>query len=326
MFRSAALIVAVLVLAAFGVSAAQSTWDHDAQDPIAPTPVAGVDYPLEDAPAGNASTENTPVEAAVAEEVLAVARLITYQGRLLTPSTGVNKPDGNYEITFRIYNHATATAQANLRWMETQTVPVSKGLFSVALGSVTPIPSNVFTGQNLWLGVTVGTDPELAPRTRITAVAYALYAENAATAANATNAANAANAALLDNIDSTTFATEEEVLPLVRAGDGSGSQVDADFLDGLDSGAFARNLGYALAATWANQCIGAGVTTGFYHYQVASADDVRLWKLRPLADDTQFAIVNFSFRRHFGNYAYHFQVTNTGTTAACFDILYYRLQ
>lgn len=314
-----------LTVVAVGAVSAQSPW-IDGSDKPAPTPVVGVDVPFPNV----ARPVEQPVQAAVAQEVLAVASVITYQGRLVTPSTGVNKPDGTYEMSFRLYNHATATAQANLVWgPETQNLVVSKGLFSAALGSVTPFGAAVFNGQNLWLGVTVGTDPELAPRTRITAVAYALYAENAA---NAANANYAQNANLLDGIDSTTFATEAEVMPIVTSSDGAGSQVDADYLDGLDSTNFARNLGYGVA--YSGQCLNVGVASNFYHYQVASADDVRIWKIRPASspDNTQFEIINFSFRRHFGNYAYHFQVRNSGNNGGaggvngCFDIVFYRLQ
>lgn len=191
-----------------------------------------------------------PVQSAVAQEALAVAKLITYQGRLLNPATGVAKLDGTYAMTFRIYNHPVNVG-ANLLWTEEQDVVTANGIFGVLLGSVIALPASLFNGQNLWLGVTVGTDSEMAPRTRMTTVAYALYAENAATAALATNATNAANASLIDGIDSTTLATEAEVLPLVKADDGAGSGIDADLLDGMDSAAFAkRQITPGTATTW----------------------------------------------------------------------------
>lgn len=291
----------------------------------------------QDVPTGDVA----PAEMVIGEEVLAVAQVITYQGRLLTPATGASKPDATYPMTFRLYS---VSSGGSALWTETQNIPVARGLFTALLGSVTPFGANVFNGQNLWLGVTVGTDPELTPRTRITAVAYALYANRAETAdtattantaANATNALNAQsanNANTLDNMDSTEFVSVAGLLTTIAGADGSGSMIDADYLDGLNSTDFARNLGYQQAADWVNQCVNVGQTTSYYHYQVASADDIRLWKLRPLSDDTQFSIVNFSFRRHFGNYAYHFQVTNTGTGVAgsgvngCYDVMFYRLQ
>lgn len=72
------------------------------------------------------------------------------------------------------------------------------------LGSVTAFPSNVWTGSTLYLGVTVGNDPEMTPREQITSVPYALMcaqadhaaaADSATMATNATNAANATTAA-----------------------------------------------------------------------------------------------------------------------------------
>ncbi|MFO7632533.1 MAG: hypothetical protein R6W76_08345, partial [Caldilinea sp.] len=68
---------------------------------------------------------------------------------------------------------------------------VSNGLFTTLLGDVAALPTSIFDGQNLWLGVKVGTDAEATPRQRIAAVAYALYSNNAD---------------LLDGLDSTAFA------------------------------------------------------------------------------------------------------------------------
>lgn len=41
------------------------------------------------------------------------------------------------------------------------------------LGSLTPIPQAVVTGNNtLWLGITVGTDDEMAPRVQLGSVPF----------------------------------------------------------------------------------------------------------------------------------------------------------
>lgn len=83
---------------------------------------------------------------------------ITYQGRLAnnagTPLTGV------YDIVFRLYPSVTGgTTLWTEAWSGANGVQVSDGLFSVVLGSLTPIPQTVVTGNsNLFLGLTVGTD------------------------------------------------------------------------------------------------------------------------------------------------------------------------
>jgi hypothetical protein len=51
----------------------------------------------------------------------------------------------------------------------------------------------------------------------------------------------------LDGLDSSAFTLDSEVMPLVLAADGAGSTLDADLLDGLDSTAFQRR--YAKVAT-----------------------------------------------------------------------------
>lgn len=76
---------------------------------------------------------------------------ISYQG-YLTDALG-NPITGNRNMTFRMWN--AATAGTNM-WEETQNnVPVNNGLFSVSLGSVTPLDPADFH-KPLWLEVVVG--------------------------------------------------------------------------------------------------------------------------------------------------------------------------
>lgn len=103
---------------------------------------------------------------------------ISYQGRLLDALSGQAKPDGVYTIAFRLY--AVESGGAAL-WTESKSVTVNKGLFSTLLGDVTPLEVGVFNGQDLFLGITIGSDPEAAPRQRLAHVAYAIFAANADT-------------------------------------------------------------------------------------------------------------------------------------------------
>ncbi|GIV72019.1 MULTISPECIES: autotransporter outer membrane beta-barrel domain-containing protein [Caldilinea] len=112
---------------------------------------------------------------APAVESAAITPLISYQGRLLNPTSGVPQ-NGTFTFVFRLYNVAEGGAAL---WTETKDIAVSNGLFSTLLGDVTALPTSIFDGQNLWLGVKVGTDAEATPRQRIAAVAYALYSDNA---------------------------------------------------------------------------------------------------------------------------------------------------
>jgi hypothetical protein len=102
-----------------------------------------------------------------------VPRLMNYQG-VLAGADGI-PASGSHEMTFRIYGSEEETAEA--LWEETHvSVEVRDGVFSVVLGSAVPIPDDVLSAGELWLGVTIGTESEMSPRTRITPVPWALRA------------------------------------------------------------------------------------------------------------------------------------------------------
>jgi ethanolamine utilization microcompartment shell protein EutS len=95
---------------------------------------------------------------------------MSYQG-LLTTSSGAPIADGNHDLTFKLYTVPTGGAPA---WTETQSnVPVSKGTFNVILGATASL-SGVNFNQQLYLGVTIATDPEFSPRSVLTSAPYAL--------------------------------------------------------------------------------------------------------------------------------------------------------
>ena len=109
--------------------------------------------------------------------VSAIPNLIPYQGRL-TDAAG-NPLNGAQSVVFAMYNVATAGAAL---YTETQSVTVVNGLFSVNIGSVTPLPATLWTQSALFLGIKVGTDAEMTPRQTMGAVAFA---ERAATSEDA---------------------------------------------------------------------------------------------------------------------------------------------
>jgi len=104
---------------------------------------------------------------------------LVYQGRLL-------KADGspviqNLTVTFSLYE--TAVAGAPL-WSEQHSIDPSDGFFEVVLGdssagttasSQVPLGA-IVDGRDLWLGITAGADPEMAPRTPLASAPYALLA------------------------------------------------------------------------------------------------------------------------------------------------------
>lgn len=95
-------------------------------------------------------------------------RLINFQGQL-TNSAG-SPLSGSYSLTLKIYDAAVA---GNAVWTETQTVTASSGAFSVLLGAVAGLNDSHFSDTSRYLGIAVGTDPELSPRIRLATSPYA---------------------------------------------------------------------------------------------------------------------------------------------------------
>lgn len=118
---------------------------------------------------------------AVVEGLAAPTMFLSYQGRLLD-SEGNPVRDNPYTMGFTIYDDALAGIRL---WTEKRDVTVSKGLFSVLLGEVTPLDPGIFDGRPLWLAVNVDSDSEAVPRIRVAHVPYAIWSNLATNAANA---------------------------------------------------------------------------------------------------------------------------------------------
>ncbi|MFA5032466.1 MAG: hypothetical protein WC614_05540 [bacterium] len=102
---------------------------------------------------------------------------LNYQGWIAaakdTTGAGIT---GTMGMIFRLYSESTGGKEL---WSETQTnIQVDNGLFNAVLGSVKPIPTDIFTGASLWLETQVGDDI-LTPRKKLASVGYAIKAEKA---------------------------------------------------------------------------------------------------------------------------------------------------
>ena len=108
----------------------------------------------------------------------AVPGVISYQGNL-TDAAGEPVHD-DVDMTFRFYDGPDG---GTALWREAHTgdnaVPVRSGLFNVLLGSLEPIPATVCNSSAVYLGLTVGSDPEMTPRGAVGMVPYALVAQRA---------------------------------------------------------------------------------------------------------------------------------------------------
>jgi len=102
--------------------------------------------------------------------------VISYQGRL-ADSSG-NPLTGRYNLEFRIYDVPTGGVPLWTElWTGGSAVDVSDGLFNVMLGSINTTLASAIQGRNeLYLGITVGTDSEMSPRVQLGSVPFSMQA------------------------------------------------------------------------------------------------------------------------------------------------------
>ncbi|MCD6289001.1 MAG: hypothetical protein J7M34_00755 [Anaerolineae bacterium] len=100
-----------------------------------------------------------------AEAAVTVSSRIPIQGRL---TNGAGVPlNGNYDIRMRLYGASSGGAAL---CEDTDTVTVSKGLFHAYMDHCS---SSDISGQRLYLGIKVESDPEMTPRQPIYPIPYA---------------------------------------------------------------------------------------------------------------------------------------------------------
>ena len=104
---------------------------------------------------------------------------ITQQGRVLDADG--NPVTTEVAMTFTIYDDPMASEVANVLWTEVLNIQLDDGYFSARIGEDgdNAFPAGLFDGSVRYLGVTVGTDAELAPRARLASVPYAFIAGDA---------------------------------------------------------------------------------------------------------------------------------------------------
>ena len=77
---------------------------------------------------------------------------------MLSGAGGVPLANGAYTLTFRLY---AAPSGGLPVWQETANISVASGRFAWELGTQTPLSASI-AAQGQWIGVQVGTEPELA--------------------------------------------------------------------------------------------------------------------------------------------------------------------
>ncbi|MEW8492450.1 MAG: hypothetical protein AB2604_01490 [Candidatus Thiodiazotropha taylori] len=107
-------------------------------------------------------------------------QLVNYQGSLLD-GNGKPLPDGAYKMYFSIYD---AKSAGNKLWgpQVFDNVVVINGSFNVILGTTDSNGNALTEGfrkENTFLGIKVGSEPEIVPRQQILSAPYAINAINA---------------------------------------------------------------------------------------------------------------------------------------------------
>jgi hypothetical protein len=173
-------------------------------------------------------------------EAVTIPQMLSYQGKL-TDTLGQPVPNGSYPMMFLLY---TVPSGGSAFWSENQSVTTKNGLFSVLLGSVTPIGSIPDSGA-VYLGMTVSGGPELSPRLRIASAVYSYLS------------ARSANSDLLQGKDTTGF------VRIGQAGSVTSSMVVDGTVAAVDLGQMGASSGQVMKWTgsaWQprNDSVGGG--------------------------------------------------------------------
>lgn len=169
---------------------------------------------------------------ATTSRVFAQGTAFTYQGRL---NDGTNPANGTYDLSFAIYDAATAGTQQGGTVTNTGTV-VSNGLFTVTLDF-----GDQFPGADRWLQIAARTNgaatfTTLSPRQALTPSPYAITAETVVS--GGLEMGTYGNAITLNNPANEISGT--------FAGNGAGlTNVNASTLGGLGAAAFWQTTGNA---------------------------------------------------------------------------------
>lgn len=98
---------------------------------------------------------------------------IPLQGRLLSSSG--SPLNGTYTITARLYD---SSSSGTMLCEDDDSITVTNGLFNMSMDFCN---SSDFYGEQVYLGISVDSDPEMTPRTRISPVPYAFNVRPGAT-------------------------------------------------------------------------------------------------------------------------------------------------
>lgn len=98
---------------------------------------------------------------------------LSQQGRLFDEN---NEPvNDNLKVTFTLYG---AEESDEALWSEAHNISFQDGYFSVSLGDAKPFGPAIFDGSPRFLGIQIGDDDEMSPRSVVRSVPYAMLAKD----------------------------------------------------------------------------------------------------------------------------------------------------
>ena len=172
-----------------------------------------------------------------------VPERITLQGRLVDENGPIN---GDKSVIVRIYDNGNPATIDFILFEETQTVTFSDGLYSMQIGESPIIPGNslenALNSAPRYLGLII--DGTVFPRERLTSVPFAI--QSGGVVDGSITSASLANDAVDGDTISDGSISDADIsgsasIQASKINDGSGSNLDADQLDGVDSTSFLRS-------------------------------------------------------------------------------------
>ncbi|MDQ3036989.1 MAG: hypothetical protein M3Y87_31640 [Myxococcota bacterium] len=114
---------------------------------------------------------------------------------------------GEFALTVALY---TTEVGGDPRYLETQSVLIEAGFFTVYVGDGEPLDLTLFRDESaLWVGIAVAEDAEMAPRLALGTVPFAAYAEHAGSVRY--DDVSGVPAGLADGDDDTTYAAGDGI-------------------------------------------------------------------------------------------------------------------
>ncbi|MBS1903834.1 MAG: hypothetical protein JSS75_09035 [Bacteroidetes bacterium] len=147
-------------------------------------------------------------------------RTLSYQGYVLD---GSQQPvTGSHAVTVKLYDQPNGGSALH---SETFTTTITGGVLSVTLGSTTAIDAALGFDKPYWIGVSIDGAAELAPRTALTAVPYALHAATVDAGGAVTSINNQHGAITIQGGGGTTVSNVGGVFTISSSGGGGGNGI-----------------------------------------------------------------------------------------------------